>query len=334
MLNRSAAQIGIAKRLRSEIFSKGIMLSLLLSLIITIFSGCTKGGEESINPSKQEQTNSSPSTALTEPTTEPTEYSTDSNPPTTEPATEPTEPTEPPKTTSISTPYGEFTFSGYWQGEMLVEFVQGKTIRALCQTGSQSRIHLFDITFGEAEGECMGYLATESDSYLPVYLKLSDVEPDSSWTAEEEQDYYAMQSQINSILSNLELEQDPPTEPSEQGTVELQTPYFTLNYASPNAHCLRTEHRDGEDYCISFYGTPEGMTEMHLYDIRLSTTDQGAIGFYTTEDGVVLYLHVENVEEYAMDDWSDSSREQMNQLMEGINDLLLALSDSEAFTYF
>jgi hypothetical protein len=146
--------------------------------------------------------------------------------------------------------------------------------------------------------------------------------------------YYAMQSQINSILSNLELEQDPPTEPSEQGTVELQTPYFTLNYASPNAHCLRMEHREGEDYCISFYGTPEGMTEMHLYDIRLSTTDQGAIGFYTTEDGAVLYLHVENVEEYAMDDWSDSSREQMNRLMEGINDLLLALSDSEAFTYF
>ena len=143
MLNRSATQIGIAKRLCSEIFSKGIMLSLLLSLIITIFSGCTRGGKESINPSNHEQTNSSPSTVLTEPTTEPTEYSTDSNPPTTEPATEPT---EPPKTASISTPYGEFTFSGYWQGEMLVELVQGKTIRALCQTGSQSRIHLFDIT--------------------------------------------------------------------------------------------------------------------------------------------------------------------------------------------
>lgn len=244
----------------------------------------------------------------------------------------------PAKETVIHTDYGKFVLSGHWQGELIVEYLRGQsnTIRALCQTERHGKIHLFDVIFGVADGDLVGYVFyAPRNEYISVCLKLSAVEPDDSWTEEEKQEFYGMQSEVNSILSQLDLVSETPAEPTqEDDVVEVKTSYFSLYYPAKFAGCIRAEVQEGEIVVVSFFGTAVGMEEQHLYDIEINSATEIPVGYYTLSDGKNIALDICNFAEYSMEGWADEPQKQMNEMIESVNDVLFALEQSGNFTYY
>lgn len=248
----------------------------------------------------------------------------------------PTELTVVLKELELTTPYGCFFFSGNWIGEMTVEFIpeDADIIRGFCETGKWSKVHLFDVCFGEATGELLGYVKGEDGATIPVYMQLGDVEPDENWTDEEQKDFFAMQAEINSILSQLNFVEEQPTEPSEtEPPVEVQTSYFSFCVPGRFADILQTEVREGETVTVSFYGTPDGVGKILLYDFVINGDSEIPLGFYTLEDGRTVSVDVCNFQDYPMDNWSEEAQQQFHMMMECVNDIILALEESGNFSY-
>lgn len=239
------------------------------------------------------------------------------------------------KITDVATKYGNFKLAGHWDGDLEVEIVEGTAyvIRAYCNTALKGKSHLFDVTFGAGSGEFMGYASDINGIYAPVYIELGAVEPDDSWPEEEVRDYFGMQGEINSILSQLDLVDHDPTAQTDSGVVEIKTSYFSLFYPSKYGNRVRAEVEEGETVTVTFYGTPEGMEELLLFKILLNGNSEMPVGLYTIADGRQIPVDIGSFGEYDTTGWTEEASRQLSEMLESINDILSALEQTGNFQY-
>lgn len=257
--------------------------------------------------------------------------------------TEPTEPTGAETTGTLPgdaaaqemevvTGYGTFVLSGSWHGRMRAEVTGGEvcTISVYGQVGSQQEQHVFDVYFGGTTGELVGYVTGENGKSVAVHIAMSDFEPGEGWSETEKQEFYGMQSEVNSIIGALELTADGGT-----GTEDLlvQTPYMPLAYPGTWGDRVRAEVSGDAVVTVRFYGTPTGMEEQHLFDLVLNGGGENTVGICTTDAGEEITVEITAVSDGPGEGWDDQAAREMNAMIEGINHILSALESGGNFHF-
>lgn len=231
--------------------------------------------------------------------------------------------------------YGTFQLSGYWHGEMRADITDedGYTISVYGQIGSQQEQHIFDVCFGGTEGDHIGYVYDKNGEPVAVSIVLSAFEPDDSWTEQEKQEFYGMQSELNSIIGHLELvSEEEIGSVSDEEAMQIETPYVTLVYSGAYSDRIRTEISGEDVVTVRFFGTPSGVAEVYLFDIIFGGNAENAVGFYTADDGSAIAVEVQ-MGAASTDGWSDEPVAEYYVMMDSINDLLFQMENEGSFRF-
>ena len=107
---------------------------------------------------------------------------------------------------SVETPYGELKFQERWEEAIFTEQTEdGDNLIVSFKTKINDETYsLFDLTIGELDEEPAAEI-TDSDGNLKnIYVTMHEVIPGQNLSEEDLDQIYAMQEEINSILSFLE----------------------------------------------------------------------------------------------------------------------------------
>ncbi len=114
--------------------------------------------------------------------------------------------------------------------------------------------------------------------------------------------------------------------------IEIATKYGTLLYPHEWEKNLRTEIVDKEEYKVEFYGTVEGKTEQHLFDLLFNGEKGYNLGTLTTETGEAVQLNIESYDFELDDSWTEDEKFTLYAMQEDINYTIGMLSENGNFT--
>lgn len=223
---------------------------------------------------------------------------------------------------SYSTDYGDLLYPREWESKSQISVQNGESSSVasfafIMENGKE--IPLFDVIYGSRDiGAYLGDIRSENGDLIPVSIRSYEPDPGLSWSQNDISAYYAMQEDVNFLISQLPLVTDVETGED----ILIETEFATLHFPGKWAGQLRTEIHAGS---ISFYGTVEGLPEYHLFDICFDSRNQNAIGYLETEtaDRCYVSILINPVEREA--DWSDFQADQLLTMQENLNYLLSKL---------
>lgn len=105
----------------------------------------------------------------------------------------------------IKTPVVDLYYPKKWEDKVRIEQVNGdvQMVQFFATLEGKPEVHLFDICFGGEDGYTLGYLNPDKSNPIEVKIISYDFDHGDEWTAEEENDIYSMQYDINYILGML-----------------------------------------------------------------------------------------------------------------------------------
>ena len=108
--------------------------------------------------------------------------------------------------TAVNTPYGDLTFQERLKDDMIVEQVEdGENHIISFKTEINGELYqLFDITIGELDGEAHGEIVDAEGNTRNIYVEMYDTSNLLGLTDDDLNKIYAMQEEINVIISFLE----------------------------------------------------------------------------------------------------------------------------------
>ena len=243
----------------------------------------------------------------------------------------------PEKSLEVITDYGTFTLKGQWTGEIRAEVVSDDVyvIRAYGRCGSQQEQHLFDVSFGDGEGECVGYMQDPAGEYLPVYVLVPDFVPDGNWSELETVEFNGMRNELNSIIGQLNLVEENPDEiATNVGEVRVETKYVDLFYPDAWPEDLRTEVSGEDTIVVSFFGTPAGMDEVRLFDVIFAGDGENAVGVLTLNDGTEVLVDIVMNPNIPGENWEETALVECYEMLDCVNYILGRMEDSGVFIYY
>ena len=207
----------------------------------------------------------------------------------------------------IETKYCDLYYPAEWEDTLLVDEVEGiphaVTFYA-CISGMEEQ-ELFELYFGKVN-EPVGVIATESGALLDVGISVTPFEPDVRWSKENSEIVYAMQDDINYIISKMPFvdndrtsAQDEYTETVPEQTespvyidMVVQTPYGELCVPGEFAEYIEVEHklRDNE-YLVTFYGVLDESKYL-LFDVCFGVPATEGIGTIVNGENEVINVSV------------------------------------------
>ncbi len=108
---------------------------------------------------------------------------------------------------------------------------------------------------------------------------------------------------------------------------DIETPYVTLNYPIKWKDKVEINHINEDIYTVEFYKTTDNEL-IHLFDIAFGGSEGDFIGTLTTESESVEL----RVVSYSIDNTlSDAELEEIGDMLEDVNQLILALNENKNF---
>ena len=140
----------------------------------------------------------------------------------------------------------------------------------------------------------------------------------------------SMQSETSASTENSSLTVGSPDDSRE--AIEIVTKHGTLLYPKEWESNLRTEIVDSDVYKVEFYGTVEGKTEQHLFDLSFNGTEGYNLGTLTTETGEAVQINIESYDFELDDTWTEDERFVLYSMQEDINYIIGMLVEGGNFT--
>ena len=140
----------------------------------------------------------------------------------------------------------------------------------------------------------------------------------------------SMQSETSASTENSSLTIGSPDDSRE--AIEISTKYGTLLYPKEWESNLRTEIVDSDVYKVEFYGTVEGKTEQHLFDLLFNGTEGYNLGTLTTETGEAVQINIESYDFELDDTWTEDEQFVLYSMLEDINYTIGMLAEGGNFT--
>ncbi|MBP3310224.1 MAG: hypothetical protein J6L05_05370 [Ruminococcus sp.] len=140
----------------------------------------------------------------------------------------------------------------------------------------------------------------------------------------------SMQSETSASTENSSLTIGSPDDSRE--AIEIVTKYGTLLYPKEWESNLRTKIVDSDVYKVEFYGTVEGKTEQHLFDLSFNGTEGYNLGTLTTETGEAVQINIESYDFELDDSWTEDEKFTLYAMQEDINYTIGMLAENGNFT--
>lgn len=237
----------------------------------------------------------------------------------------------------VKTSFCELHYPGNWKEQVRIETASGDqseciSFTAVTQSGEAK---MFDIIFGQSEALYVGDVASKDGTRTAVYLNLYELEDALQWMQEDQFAFYAMQEDVNYLISHLPLEVKAETQlgsvavPGQEDAVEdiqIETPFAVLHYPGEWRNALRLEYLEGEDYGIAFYGQPLGLQEYRLFDVFFRVDLGTGLGVLETDAGEKRAV---DLVFYSIDpkpEWTENQTNAIFAMQEDANDMIRELN--------
>lgn len=234
---------------------------------------------------------------------------------------------------TVETPYGTLYYPGEWQDRVYAEVVQGETVTVSFYglTSTDQEVRLFDVIFGDSEGEILGTVKLDSGETCPVGVYVYEAAAQNLSAEKDLYEYNAMQEEINYLIARLPIENaeqySVPKEsnmvvqnqrPAVYADVVLETPYATVAYPGELAGQLHVEVHDEANYPVTFCWN-RGDTLIRLFEIAFGG-EEGELMGYLVDSGKPVRVTVFDIAQEA-----DLNQEELDaalSLQEVLNDVL------------
>lgn len=115
------------------------------------------------------------------------------------------QPTEDNEAMSIETPAGELVYPVRWKDYLKLEIRQenGFTVEFYTELEGFDPVHLFDVHLNREQGIYVMDLTAPDGAVMKLYVDIFEIEADENWTDAQRSIVYAMQEDMNFLLSAL-----------------------------------------------------------------------------------------------------------------------------------
>lgn len=239
---------------------------------------------------------------------------------------------------SMTTPYGTIAYPGEYNGKLRIaqENSNGYRLSAFAAIPGKTEVHLFDILIGGSGDVFAGTLTDSSGNSKKVYLNVSDLNLDDSWTEEECDDIYAMQTLLNDFCEQLAVTREPEEKINETaagGDIVVQMPYGNLRYPGEYRQYLATEVTRDNGRTVIFYAKRNSGERIRLFDLIFGGTGEAYVGQITAGDGTILDAYITSYELSPDDSWSDEEVQIIYGMQEAVNYVLQKMEENGTLIY-
>lgn len=236
------------------------------------------------------------------------------------------------KTMDVQTVYGVLKYPAELEEYLRHDEVldAAVTIEVFYMLLPEGERELFRIYFGEDDPEGnFGYLTVEDReipvSYATCEYEKADFPDNANWER-----YFTMMDGFNIVLQSIiempGFSEEKSSDPIELREVALR--YWTLEL--PEYVTCREQEAENV-YRAEFYAVLGG-EEMPLYTVQLGEPAYEAVlGSYEVE-GIPKIVSVESYDSVFEGQWNEEEKQLRYDLMDTINDVILVITESEAFT--
>ncbi len=222
--------------------------------------------------------------------------------------------TEAPKATfDIETKYGTLKYPEMWKDKVKVAIEDGDVYSVKFTSDDTP---LFDLLFGEGEGDIIGSLTTNGETTV-VRVKAYNIEPKSKNFEEK----IAMLNDVNVVIEHLvedyELKRDDVGESASDEVFEIETSVTTLYYPSKWKDDVTVE-TDSDGARFSSGG-------VKLFDLLFNSAEGDLIGSF---DGTDISVLSYEIKKKAL---TDSEYTKLMAMQDAVNVVIDHLRENEKF---
>lgn len=238
----------------------------------------------------------------------------------------------------LTTPYGTVTYPGEYTGKLRIaqDRSRGYSLRVFATMPGKTEIHLFDILIGGSGDVFAGTLTDQSGKIKEVYLNVSELELEDSWTESEREDVYAMQMLLNDFCEQLAVTretEESTNETTAQRDIMIHTPYGKLMYPGEYRQYLATEVTRDNGCTVIFYAKHNPGEKIRLFDLIIGGSGDVYVGQLTAGDGSVLDVYITSYALSTDEGWSDEEVQTAYGMQEAVNYVLEKLNESGMLVY-
>lgn len=241
---------------------------------------------------------------------------------------------------AVTTPYGTISYPGQYNGKLRIaqDSSNGYRVRGYATMPGKTEVHLFDILIGVSGDVYAGILTDPYGNNKEVYLNVSDLNLDDSWSEEERAEVSLMQSLLNDFCEQLAVNREVDKSETAAGSaatsdVMIWTAYGTLQYPGEYRQKLVTEVTGENGSTVRFYATRNTGERIHLFDLIVGGTGDAYVGTLTAGDGSVHEVYITSNEITPDDSWSDEEMQTIYGMQEASNYVLDKMEANGMLTY-
>ena len=247
-----------------------------------------------------------------------------------EPLRAPTENTD--TLVTIETAYGTLSFPEELVGNIrCIEVDEGSiAMNVFYMVTAEGEKELYRIHYADDQvGTLMGYLTTDKGE-ISVSYSVCEYQDQDFANDEERRLYHSMMDAfsviLNSIYADSRFRETKTVEPVNNSEIKLRYWNVTL---PENVRYSETE--ENGNYQVDFYGEVSG-ERIRLYRISLGESETGnVLGWYNVE-GVRKPVMIQTYDLTAYELWPEEDYAAVCRMMDTINNVILAITQSEQFS--
>ena len=238
----------------------------------------------------------------------------------------------------IDTPYAVICYPKKYEEYLYVTHSQGEVYRVsfFADFGAGKTMRLFTLLLNCDIAQALGEFESISGEKILVGIESKDLTFDGNWSEDEISTVRAMQEALNHVLSALRIEevsqrptQMPSVEVSETEAAEpmtIDTPYGQLFYPANHGDHLEIVTEDGEIYSLQFCCTMDGK-RLPLFTIYFGGTQGTPAATLSDAEGneTQIYLVIEDL--VFGEEWSEEEKTLAYAMQEDVNFLLGNLAE-------
>lgn len=243
----------------------------------------------------------------------------------------------------IETQYCTLYFPGQWNQYLIIK-ENDDAIGFYAEVGSVEEQYLFTISFGNMKSDFLGKILTKDEAEVDVYVDIAKIVPETSWNQDEMSIIYAMQEEINYVISNLPFievlsgEGEWEVVPSELPVAEyeemiIEFPYGQLFFPGNWEGQIRVECDEESEVIVKVYGTIGEHNEVEIFRLFFDEISKPNVGVFMTEEGNSFGVNFIVNDVMFDESWSEEEKQMLFSMQEGINYLLsrMALVNIESY---
>lgn len=193
----------------------------------------------------------------------------------------------------------------------------------------EMKVQLFDIYFAGDNGTYYDTIQSKNGKEVAVRVKMYPIVPDDSWTEENKNLLFGMQEDLNYLCQKLPVVENQVQLPTvgNMGSLVFYTPYGELRYPAIWEDYLQVKTLEStSSYVLEFYANVDGISEIHLFDVKIRKGNDGDFVLVVEPDGTAYSMSIDYFNLKFNDSWTQEQLDIIYGMIEDAGKLSDGLS--------